>query len=168
MTYERHLVFLYGTLKTGEPNHHVLNNPDTGVHELIGIGHTIEKFTLVIATQFNIPFLLNEPGKGHQITGEIYSVDEKKLAELDRLEDYPNLYKREKHSIKMINDEVLHAWIYLLPIWSEEIVQTASAPLQIYNSNGPHGRVLEKTKILEIMERENLNLFQLIKGTQEI
>lgn len=40
--------------------------------------------------------MLSEPGTGHYINGEIYSVDERMLLHLDELEDYPQLYDRTK------------------------------------------------------------------------
>eukprot|EP00095_Tigriopus_kingsejongensis_P012762 snap_masked-scaffold30_size591359-processed-gene-4.18 protein:Tk12762 transcript:snap_masked-scaffold30_size591359-processed-gene-4.18-mRNA-1 annotation:"AGAP011128-PA" len=43
----------------------------------------IERYPLVIASKFNIPFLLNIPNEGHLIKGEVYNVDEEKLQHLD-------------------------------------------------------------------------------------
>lgn len=65
MLSNRFAVFVYGTLKKGEPNHNVMTDPNTGIHEFVGVGHTVEKFPLIIASKFNIPFLLNDAGKGH-------------------------------------------------------------------------------------------------------
>ena len=39
--------------------------------------------------RYNIPYLLDAPGQGHCITGEVYSVDEQQLEKLDELEDHP-------------------------------------------------------------------------------
>lgn len=88
------LVFVYGTLKNGQPNHHWLTNVENGSAEFICSGQTATKFPLIIATKYNIPFLLNVPETGHNINGEIYSVDEKMLSNLDVLEDYPEIYDR--------------------------------------------------------------------------
>ncbi|CAI2349549.1 unnamed protein product [Caenorhabditis sp. 36 PRJEB53466] len=57
-------VFVYGTLKTGEPNHKVLSETD-GEYRFISSGSTAQRFPLVVGTKFNIPFLLDEPGKGN-------------------------------------------------------------------------------------------------------
>ena len=59
------LVFVYGTLKRGEPNEHVMTNPATGNQRFIGAARTVEKFPLIVASQYNIPFLLNQQGHGH-------------------------------------------------------------------------------------------------------
>ena len=65
-----HLVFVYGTLKTGEPNHHVLQDPTKGKKELLGVGETASKFPLVVASRYNIPYLLDAPGEGLNVKGE--------------------------------------------------------------------------------------------------
>lgn len=43
---------------------------------------------LVIATRYHIPFVLNKPGTGNQVLGEIYDVDEKMMSTCDSLENY--------------------------------------------------------------------------------
>lgn len=87
-------VFVYGTLKKGEPNHFWLTKKENGFAQFISGGKTDIKFPLIIATKYNIPFLLNVPGTGQNVSGEIYSVDETMLKNLDELEDYPDLYDR--------------------------------------------------------------------------
>ena len=57
-------VFVYGTLKTGQPNNGVLSSPENGFAQLIGLGSTAEKYPLVVASRYNIPFLLNKQGIG--------------------------------------------------------------------------------------------------------
>lgn len=92
-------VFVYGTLKKGEPNHHWLTRPENGFARFISAGSTDEKFPLVIGTRYNIPFLLDKRGMGHNIRGEIYEVDEVMFGNLDILEEYPNYYDREIQKI---------------------------------------------------------------------
>lgn len=87
-------VFVYGTLKSGEPNHFWITDSSNGSAQLQSAGTTTEKYPMVIATRFNIPFLLNLPGTGHPISGEIYAVDENKLKQLDILENYRRFYDR--------------------------------------------------------------------------
>lgn len=108
---KKFLVFVYGTLKRKEPNHHVIDPAKhscpatTGVSKFIGQAKTVEKFPLVIGTRFNIPFLLDRPGVGHAVNGEVYEVDQKVLEKLDKLEDYPTFYDREVQPMKLLDDE---------------------------------------------------------------
>ena len=60
-----HKIFVYGTLKKGEPNHHWITDNSKGFANFVGPGITVEMFPLIIATKYNIPFLLDAPGKGH-------------------------------------------------------------------------------------------------------
>lgn len=94
-----HYVFAYGTLKKGEPNHFYLTTKTNGFAEYVCDGKTVEKFPLIVATQYNVPFLLNVPKMGHNICGEIYLVDELMFGHLDGLEDYPTLYDRHKFNV---------------------------------------------------------------------
>lgn len=58
-------IFVYGTLKRGEPNNGVMNDETKGSCSFIGNGRTVNKFPLIIATDYNIPFCLNKPNIGH-------------------------------------------------------------------------------------------------------
>jgi len=60
-------VFVYGTLKNGEPNFHWLTNEEHGRAKFICYGTTSTLYPLVIASKYNIPFLLDEPGTGKVI-----------------------------------------------------------------------------------------------------
>lgn len=93
-------VFVYGTLKSNEPNHHWLTNHKNGHSKFLSEGCTIKKYPLVIGTRYNIPFLLDRPDLGYYVKGEIYEIDEKMLSSLDILEDYPQYYDREIQEIR--------------------------------------------------------------------
>lgn len=87
-------IFVYGTLKRGQPNHYRMFDISNGKAELLATACTTQKYPLVIATQHNIPFLLNIPGNGHRVQGEIYKVDEQMLKFLDDFEGVPTMYQR--------------------------------------------------------------------------
>jgi gamma-glutamylaminecyclotransferase len=87
-----HEVFVFGTLKRGFPNHEPLLR---GI-ECLGEWITLERYPLLVAGRWFSPVMLPEPGIGERVTGELYVVDDAKLAELDRLESthLPDGYRR--------------------------------------------------------------------------
>ncbi|XP_020565086.1 gamma-glutamylaminecyclotransferase isoform X1 [Oryzias latipes] len=87
-------VFVYGTLKRGQPNHYRMLDATNGKAEFLATALTTQRYPLVIATEYNIPFLLNLPGQGQRVRGEIYEVDERMLAFLDAFESVPSMYQR--------------------------------------------------------------------------
>ncbi|KAK2856999.1 hypothetical protein Q5P01_005734 [Channa striata] len=87
-------VFVYGTLKKGQPNQHQMLNSTNGTAKFLASALTTEKYPLVIAGKYNIPFLLNLPGQGRRVHGEIYEVDNKMLEFLDDFESVPTMYQR--------------------------------------------------------------------------
>lgn len=60
-----HRVFVYGTLKRGEPNHGIIKDVANGYAKFLGVGKTTTSYPLVIATKYNIPFLLKKPNVGN-------------------------------------------------------------------------------------------------------
>jgi gamma-glutamylaminecyclotransferase len=64
MTTQLIRVFVYGTLKRGQPNHYLMQDLKNGNAKFISKAKTSEKFPLVVATRYSIPFLLNKPGFG--------------------------------------------------------------------------------------------------------
>nr|XP_057907126.1 gamma-glutamylaminecyclotransferase-like [Doryrhamphus excisus] len=87
-------VFVYGTLKRGQPNNFYMTDNKNGHAQLLATAVTTQMFPLVIAGRNNIPFLLNIPGRGHVVHGELYTVDEALLKFLDYFEDIPDMYQR--------------------------------------------------------------------------
>lgn len=56
--------FVYGTLKRGEPNHYWLTETANGSGTFVGTGVTQNLYPLVIASRYNIPFLIDKLGTG--------------------------------------------------------------------------------------------------------
>lgn len=82
-------LFVYGTLKTGRPNHFRMKGAT-----FLGTAITREKYPLVIGGQHYTPYLLNFPGVGFQIQGEIYRISPAHLKEMDAFERAPTYYNR--------------------------------------------------------------------------
>ncbi|XP_019957634.2 gamma-glutamylaminecyclotransferase B [Paralichthys olivaceus] len=87
-------IFVYGTLKKGQPNYYRMFDGANGKAQFLASALTAERYPLVIASKHNIPFLLNIPGQGRRVHGEIYEVDDEMLRFLDDFEGVPTLYQR--------------------------------------------------------------------------
>jgi gamma-glutamylaminecyclotransferase len=74
-----HRVFVYGTLKRGLPNHHLLSTAT----EFLGDAATVNTYRMIDTGGF--PVILDDPD-GKPVNGEVYTVDDATLARLDRLE----------------------------------------------------------------------------------
>ncbi|XP_078077686.1 gamma-glutamylaminecyclotransferase-like isoform X2 [Mustelus asterias] len=141
-------VFVYGTLKRGQPNHHYLINGTKGKGRFCGTGHTTQKFPLVIARKYNVPFLLHLPGTGHEVAGEIYLVDDQLLQFLDEFESCPLLYQRRTIGIRVEQwedkdntllvkpdvDGILKCFLYNTTTYEEDWLK-----LPYYNNYDPIG-----------------------------
>lgn len=83
---ERSLIFTYGTLKRGFSNHPLLQDLiRSGDASFVGTYHTAVKYPLVCGP-YKVPFLLNIPGSGNRVYGELYSVSTRGLERMDELE----------------------------------------------------------------------------------
>lgn len=94
-----HLVFVYGTLLTGEVNHGLLAHA-----ERLGPHRTEPRFTLLRLGAY--PGLV--AGGSTAVRGEVYRINDAGLRALDQLEDYPRLYDRT-----LIPTRHGRAWAYL-------------------------------------------------------
>lgn len=132
-----HLVFVYGTLKKSQPNHPVLVESKNGQAKFICIGQTLDRWPLVIASQYNIPYLLYKSDTGHKIQGEIYAIDAEMLKFLDEFEGHPSYYTRRQMPVSTLEHGTIEPWIYFLNQYKLEMLQL---PMYAdYNSYGQHG-----------------------------
>jgi gamma-glutamylcyclotransferase (GGCT)/AIG2-like uncharacterized protein YtfP len=92
-------VFVYGTLRRGERNHHFLKEAP-----LLSYHRTAPCYTLVNLGRYPAAI----PGGETAIVGELYALGEGLLARLDRLEDCPREYIRE-----LIPSPRGPAWMYV-------------------------------------------------------
>ncbi|WP_285908009.1 gamma-glutamylcyclotransferase family protein [Pseudodesulfovibrio pelocollis] len=102
----RHLVFVYGTLKQGFPNHFLLRRASR-----VGAGRTAERYALYVDEYPGV--FPDEPVS--RVQGEVYAVDDAMLARLDALEDHPVLYRREQIDVLLDDGRIVRAWIYFYP-----------------------------------------------------
>ncbi|XP_034711304.1 putative gamma-glutamylcyclotransferase At3g02910 [Vitis riparia] len=80
------LVFTYGTLKRGFSNHVLIQDLiATGDATFVAVCRTTAQFPLVCGP-YRVPFLINLPGSGHRVSGELYAVSARGLGLMDELE----------------------------------------------------------------------------------
>lgn len=106
-----HIVFVYGTLKRGFPNHELMAGA-----RFIANALTAERYPMVVQGQFFSPVILPEPGTGHRIAGELWEVGESQLKDLDHIESthLPTGYIRETISVES-QGRTVAAWVYFKP-----------------------------------------------------
>lgn len=81
-----HRVFVYGTLKSGYWNHHLLKGC-----EFFGGASTVPTYKMV---ENGFPVIMLDP-LGKPVAGEIYTVDDETLGQLDQLEREGRSYDRK-------------------------------------------------------------------------
>jgi len=96
-------VFVYGTLRRGGAHHHLLADCRG-----LGPARTRHAYCLVV---YGIPFVRSSPLQS-PIQGEVYVVDDRTLALLDRLEKHPVRYRRRQVPVITAAGEELMAWLY--------------------------------------------------------
>ncbi|XP_058772590.1 putative gamma-glutamylcyclotransferase At3g02910 [Vicia villosa] len=86
------LIFAYGTLKRGFPNHGLMEDLKTKDDAVfIDTSHTKDPHPLVVGPH-GVPYLINLPGSGHRVKGEIYAVSDDAVVRLDEFEGVKNGY----------------------------------------------------------------------------
>ena len=95
------VIFVYGSLLKGEPNHRLLLSA-----EYLGPGRTPPSYRLMDLGPY--PGLL--PGGATAVAGEVYRGQESLIGTLDALEEHPDVYIRT--AIRL--EDGREAWTYLL------------------------------------------------------
>ena len=100
------LLFAYGTLKRGGQYHSLIQEIEA---EPMGSGSIVMPYPLLLA---EYPCLLDQPGKGFRVSGEIFRIKRKQnWDKLDGLEGHPNEYLRRIEPVEL-NGAIEFAWTY--------------------------------------------------------
>ncbi|XP_039261364.1 putative gamma-glutamylcyclotransferase CG2811 [Styela clava] len=121
-------IFVYGTLKRGMPNHSLIEDVQNGKAVYVANGTMAEKYPMVVEPNFGIPFLLDNPGEGKNVEGEVWDVDSNMLKKLDGIEMHPDWYTRFEKDI-VVKDEaaesnksaIIKCWTYILCDFSPKL-----------------------------------------------
>ncbi|BCD67584.1 gamma-glutamylcyclotransferase [Nitratiruptor sp. YY09-18] len=108
-------LFVYGTLKRGLCNHHYLQGA-----KFFGEATTTKAYPL-IAPRIWYPYLIDAPGYGKKVKGELYKITPRILQQIDLLEEYPYYYNRKIIDIVDTQGRLHRAWCYF---YNEDIVFT--------------------------------------------
>lgn len=99
---EKHLVFVYGTLKRGGRLHDALRYAN-----FLGV-HSTDPVYAMYTTNDLYPYICDGNSVVH---GEVFEVDDENLRYLDRVEGYPDFYNR-----KLIETPWGDAWVYYINV----------------------------------------------------
>ncbi len=94
-------VFVYGTLKRCQRNHHVLAG-----QEFLGEACTLPRYRIY---EGGHPCLVEDERTGGRVQGEVWSVTDEVLEKLDHFEGVPDLYSRRAIAIERFAPPV---WAY--------------------------------------------------------
>lgn len=100
---QNHLVFVYGTLRNGHSNHHLLKEA-----YCYGIGSTEASYAMYHIGGY--PYVTSSEAR-YPIVGELYAVDDDTLGALDSMEGHPRYYERRETNV-MVCDNHYIAWMY--------------------------------------------------------
>jgi gamma-glutamylaminecyclotransferase len=104
------LVFVFGTLKAGFPNFAVNRGRRVG-----GVFRTVQPHPLVLMGERCVPWMIDAPGSGECVAGEVYEVDAAALAAMDELEGVGRAdgYHRKALQVQAEDATVVMAQVYM-------------------------------------------------------
>jgi gamma-glutamylaminecyclotransferase len=104
------LVFVFGTLKHGFPNF------ATNAGRRVGtVFRTLDRHPLLLVGERHVPWMIDSPGEGERVAGEVYEVDAAALAAMDELEGIGRLdgYHRKGLNVQGLDERIVHAQVYM-------------------------------------------------------
>jgi len=104
------LVFVFGTLKAGFPNFIVNQGQRVG-----GVYRTVQPHPLYLVGERRVPWMIDLPGSGQRVAGELYEVDAAALAAMDALEGVGRAdgYHRKALQVQGGDAAVVMAQVYM-------------------------------------------------------
>jgi len=106
----KELVFVFGTLKEGFPNFETNRG-----ERMPGNFTTIERYPFYLVGTRCSPWLIDMPGQGERVAGQVFAVDQDALDAMDRLERVTESdgYRRVSVEVEAENGSALTAHAYL-------------------------------------------------------
>lgn len=108
-------IFVYGTLKEGFPNFHF--NPGRRIPGTYRTRQALPFYVVQLRDEDRAPWLVNQPGQGVQVSGQVFEVDAATLQSMDEFEEVglPTGYVRVAVELEAVDDAgaVLQAHVYM-------------------------------------------------------
>jgi gamma-glutamylaminecyclotransferase len=122
----RELVFVFGTLKEGFPNFH-----KNAGKRLPGVFATADRLPLYLVGERHSAWLVDRPGEGEFVRGQVFEVDAAALAVMDALERVgePDGYQRRRLRVVSLGvspPQTIEVFAYL-----KEPAQLAAATVRL-------------------------------------
>lgn len=100
-------LFVYGLLRKG----YGLNSVHLGEEVYLGRAKTKKKYALY---SHGLPYVIKDEHIS-PISGELYLIKKEKLADIDKVEGHPHMYKREQVDVITKEGNEYKAWLYFYP-----------------------------------------------------
>ncbi|MEH6582238.1 MAG: gamma-glutamylcyclotransferase family protein [Halioglobus sp.] len=127
-------LFIFGTLKEGFPNFE-----KNGGTRIRGEFRTAEMYPLYLVGERYSPWLIDTPGKGNYIRGQLFEASAETLKKMDRLERIEAIdgYRRKTIQIQKIGSDtrLITAFAYLKPESQLTNAETKLGPIVSYEKH---------------------------------
>ncbi|KAG6518361.1 putative gamma-glutamylcyclotransferase At3g02910 [Zingiber officinale] len=160
-------LFTYGTLKRGFSNHCLIQDLiRAGDASFVGSSLTVGRLPLVCGP-YRVPFLLNFPGEGERVAGELYAVSPRGLTRMDELEGtLRGHYERLPISVAVLGDphsaeaEVAAEAYYAHPSYASELWRrNGKRGYKVYSEKEATGYVKRMDRPQDISFLDQIRLF---------
>lgn len=135
-------VFLFGTLKEGFPNSGTNKGSRVGGEFLTKI-----RYPLYLVGERYSPWLMLSEGEGFQVRGQVFTVDEATLDDMDRLERIHQADGYLRVQVQVISEstcEEMQAFVYVKPAEQLEGMLIQLGPIAEYELE--HASLYQKRK----------------------
>ena len=125
-----HSVFVFGTLKEGFPN--AGTNKGSRV---AGEFFTINRYPLYLVGERYSPWLVLSEGEGFQVRGQVFTVDEATLDDMDRLErihEADGYHRVQVQVFSESSNEEMQVFVYVKPAQQLEGMLVQLGPIAEY------------------------------------
>ena len=113
---EQFVVFVFGTLKEGFPNFATNRG-----RRIPGEYRTLQRYPLYLIGERHSPWMIDAPGEGEHVTGQLFTVDSRTLADMDVLERITAADGYRRREIEVMSaqcertNDVTRAFAYVKP-----------------------------------------------------